>query len=471
MSRNGRKSNSPDIPDNSAVFSGSSTFRRQGGPNEKKNNDAKNFVEDEIDAQLLPSPFEQASVQSQSSNDAKCSPAPDLEAADTLHPERIHVLQESYEQVRKPLNFLVDDLNDHNLVIGSQLGAGSYGRVYHGFHLLYGEVAVKIVHIYDSETLLIGSSEICACLATGQHPNIAKIFETRIYQRPKANDTSPKLLTVTADEINEQIRQISSGNTESVNSQGSRMRVDVFSTDPESMRDLQVCLLSLKEKSAVTDKIYFAIVGEYCNGGTLYEALRKGAWLHNNLQRKFILLKAIVLSTACAMQHLHQNNIIHRDLSNANVMLHYTRMHEDGKPDKESLTAKLIDFGHASLNATKTMKINSLCTVSYSAPEFMVNAESSKASDVFSLGVLMWEVWTGCLAWEGAKDVQVFYAVTTGKTLEISADLPDELARLMKSCMSFDPKDRPGIKEVVNQLRRMTCAQEEGGIDEGSQSE
>jgi serine/threonine-protein kinase len=137
-------------------------------------------------------------------------------------------------------------------------------------------------------------------------------------------------------------------------------------------------------------------------------------------------------------------------------------MQQDGRPDKESLIAKLIDFGYASLNATKTMKINSLCTVSYSAPEIMANGDSSKASDIFSLGVLMWEVWTGCLAWKGAKDVQVFYAVTTGKTLEIPADLPRELAALMKSCMSFDPTDRPEINEVGNQLRSMICFKEEG---------
>eukprot|EP00889_Picochlorum_renovo_P006562 jgi/Picre1/33592/NNA_001072.t1 len=41
-----------------------------------------------------------------------------------------------------------------------------------------------------------------------------------------------------------------------------------------------------------------------------------------------------------------------------------------------------------------------------------------------SLGVSMWVVWTGCLAWKGGKDVQVFYAVTAGKTLEIPVDLP-----------------------------------------------
>eukprot|EP00889_Picochlorum_renovo_P003978 jgi/Picre1/31008/NNA_006366.t1 len=49
------------------------------------------------------------------------------------------------------------------------------------------------------------------------------------------------------------------------------------------------------------------------------------------------------------------------------------------------------------------MQTNSLSTVSYSAPEFMMRGDSSKASDIFSLGVLMWEVWTGCCAWAGAR--------------------------------------------------------------------
>eukprot|EP00889_Picochlorum_renovo_P003976 jgi/Picre1/31006/NNA_006364.t1 len=155
--------------------------------------------------------------------------------------------------------------------------------------------------------------------------------------------------------------------------------------------------------------------------------------------------------------------MVHRDLSNTNIMLHYTRLHEDGRPDAESLTAKLIDFGRASVNAVKTMQTNSLSTVSYSAPEFMMRGDSSKASDIFSLGVLMWEVWTGCCAWAGARDVQVMYAVTSGKTLDIPEDAPCDLMMLMQACMSFDPNERPEIDDVVERLERITEAQ--GGVE------
>lgn len=254
------------------------------------------------------------------------------------------------------------------------------------------------------------------------------------------------------------------------NSRGARMRVAVFSRDPESMRELQFSLRSLQQNSAAIKEIHFVIIGQYCNGGTLYEALRRGALRHENMEKQCTFLKAVALGIACAMQHLHQNNITHRDLSNTNVMLHYTRMHQDGTPDKESLTAKLIDFGRASVNAVSTMRTNSLSTVSYSAPEFMTSGDSSKASDIFSLGVLMWEVWTGCLAWEGANDVQVVFAVTSGRTLEIPADVPRDLGKLMKSCLSFNPNNRPGIDEVVKELKSMPCLEEEG-IDTDEQSE
>eukprot|EP00889_Picochlorum_renovo_P007448 jgi/Picre1/34478/NNA_001946.t1 len=455
MSRKRSKNNSPNISDSNALVSGPSRIRSEEEPNRTINHGEDNFVEDEVDAQLLPSPFEHDSVQSQSRVDAEGS-ATRLGAADTPNPERI---QEFREQLNQTPGFRVDDLSDHNLVIGPQLGAGSYGRVHQGYHLVHGDVAIKIIDGHDPSTLLSGLREICAFMAMGQHPNIATVFETRIYQQlqcaclPWATDMPAGPSSIREDGIFRQTQQNWAGTMRLENSRDGRMRVAVFSRDPESMLELQVSLRSLEQNSAAIREIYFVIIGEYCNGGTLYEALRRGALRHENLETRYAFLKAIALSIACAMQHLHQNNITHRDLSNTNVMLHYTKMHEDGTPDKESLTAKLIDFGRASVNAVSAMRTNSLSTVSYSAPEFMMKGESSKASDIFSLGVLMWEVWTGCLAWEGTNDVQVVFAVTSGRMLEIPADAPRDLGRLMESCLSVESNSRPGIDKLSKSSR------------------
>ncbi|KAI8107914.1 hypothetical protein M9435_002941 [Picochlorum sp. BPE23] len=475
MSRKRSKNNSPNISDSNALVSGPSRIRSEEEPNRTINDGEDNFVEDEVDAQLLPSPFGHDSVQSQSRVDAEGSATPDLGAADTPTPERI---QEFREQLNQTPGFRVDDLSDHNLVIGPQLGAGSYGRVHQGYHLVHGDVAIKIVDGHDPSTLLSGLREICAFMAMGQHPNIATVFEIRLYQQlqcaclPWATDMPAGPSSITGDGIFRQTRQSWAGTIGLENSRDARMRVAVFSRDPESMLELQVSLRSLEQNSAAIREIYFVIIGEYCNGGTLYEVLRRGALRHENLETRYAFLKAIALSIACAMQHLHQNNITHRDLSNTNVMLHYTIMHEDGKPDKESLTAKLIDFGRASVNAVSATRTNSLSTVSYSAPEFMIKGESSKASDIFSLGVLMWEVWTGCLAWEGANDVQVVFAVTSGRMLEIPADAPRDLGRLMESCLSVESNNRPGIDEVVKELKSFLCLEEEGiNTDEESEQQ
>ena len=471
MSRKRSKSSNPNISDSNALVSGPSTIRSEEEPNITINDGEDNFVEDEVDEQLLSSPFEHDSVQSHSRGEG--SATPNLGATDTPNPDRI---QEFHDQLNQTSGFRVDDLSDHNLVIGPQLGAGSYGRVHQGYHLMHGDVAVKIVDGHEPSILLSGLREICAFMAMGQHPNIATVFETRIYQqlkcvcRPLVTDMSAGPSLFRGDGIFRPIRQRWGGTMGLENSRGARMRVAVFSRDPESMRELQFSLRSLQQNSAAIKEIHFVIIGQYCNGGTLYEALRRGALRHENMEKQCTFLKAVALGIACAMQHLHQNNITHRDLSNTNVMLHYTRMHQDGTPDKESLTAKLIDFGRASVNAVSTIRTNSLSTVSYSAPEFMTSGDSSKASDIFSLGVLMWEVWTGCLAWEGANDVQVVFAVTSGRMLEIPADVPRDLGKLMKSCLSFNPNNCPGIDEVVKELKSMPCLDEEG-IDTDEQSE
>lgn len=469
MSPKRSKSNSPEIVENNAVDANPRTMLGEERRVQPRINHEINIIDEGFDLPLAQSPFEQESEQFQPWSDTEDFQTPVVEANDSTHTERVRLLQESRE--RQQRDFQVGDLSDHTLVVGPRVGAGSYGRVYLGDHVSHGEVAVKIVHANDSKALTSVLREICASMAMGEHQNVATVFETRICQCPNpfhvgvGGDTPPGTSTLAQGApLQRQRRHAWAGSTDSLSryvvdcmNTGNRMRVTVFSRDPESSMELQHFLSSLDASRAVdTDELYFAIIGEFCNGGTLYEMLRKGDLKHNDVETKYAYLKAIVLGAASGVQHMHHKDMVHRDLSNTNIMLHYTRMFEDGKPNAESLTTKLIDFGRASVNAMKTMQTNSLSTVSYSAPEFMMRGHSSKASDIYSLGVLIWEVWTGCCAWAGARDVQVVYAVTSGKTLDIPEDMPCDLMMLMHSCMSFDPKDRPEIDEVVQQLESMT---------------
>lgn len=414
-----------------------------------------NSMAEEINPLQFLSPFEQGSEQFQPWSVSEDSQVPAIETNDS-HAEQVRLLQKDGDGYQ--LEFQVSDLSDHTLVVGPRVGSGSYGRVYLGDHQTHGKVAVKIVHAHDSKTLSSGVTEIYANTVMGKHPNIATLFETRICQCTKSFHEP-----VSSDALLDSHQPW----TESTDSpsgyviQGrNRMRMKVFSTlDPESSRELQHLLSSLDAKGTVdTDDLYFVLIGEFCNGGTLYDLLRKGVLQHQDVEAKYAYLRAIVLGVAYGMQYMHHMDMVHRDLSNTNIMLHYTRMLDNGRPDAGSLTAKLIDFGGASVNTLGSPQPSSPRTISYSPPEFMMRGESSKSSDIFSLGVLMWEVCTGRCAWEGARDVQVVYAVTSGKTLGIPDNTPCDLVLLMYACMSFDPKERPGIDEVVKQLESMTAS-------------
>ncbi|KAI8110602.1 hypothetical protein M9435_002276 [Picochlorum sp. BPE23] len=182
MSPKRSKSNSPEIVENNAVEASGRTMLAEERRVHPRIDDEINIIDEDVDPLLVQSPFEQDSEQFQPWSDAEDSQTPVVEADDTTHAERVRLLQESRE--RQQLDFQVGDLSDHSLVVGPRVGAGSYGRVYLGDHLSYGEVAVKIVHAHDSKALTGVLREISTSMTMGEHPNIATIFETRICQCP-----------------------------------------------------------------------------------------------------------------------------------------------------------------------------------------------------------------------------------------------------------------------------------------------
>ena len=93
-------------------------------------------------------------------------------------------------------------------------------------------------------------------------------------------------------------------------------------------------------------------------------------------------------------------------------------------------------------------------SVCHQAPEVLDGAAPTKAADVFSFGVLLWEMWSGRRAWLGKLSTQILLAVTMpGKGLQVPADAPAPLAALMRSCLAFEPGERPTFSQVAEQLQ------------------
>ncbi|KXZ43210.1 hypothetical protein GPECTOR_97g748 [Gonium pectorale] len=159
----------------------------------------------------------------------------------------------------------------------------------------------------------------------------------------------------------------------------------------------------------------------------------------------------IGIEVARALEYLHPT-IVHRDLKPGNVLL------QDASGPRP--TVKLSDFGLSRLRSTVLVTRHPEAgTPAYMAPELydINNHTVTDKSDIFSLGVLLWEMLSGLVPWAGCDALVVAYAITINKDrLSLSAippgRAPPKLLGLIKRLWDHDPLRRPAAAEVVKQL-------------------
>jgi serine/threonine protein kinase len=88
--------------------------------------------------------------------------------------------------------------------------------------------------------------------------------------------------------------------------------------------------------------------------------------------------------------------------------------------------------------------------IPYIASEIFMGGTFSKESDIYSIGMIMWELTTGCKPFANIEhDVMLIYKIIDGKQPEITKDTPECFANLMKRCWDSDPSKRPLITEIT----------------------
>lgn len=176
---------------------------------------------------------------------------------------------------------------------------------------------------------------------------------------------------------------------------------------------------------SVVDEGGLYLVFELLEGETLDKILGREGRLSLEETRR-------ILSGACAaLEYAHSRRIIHRDIKPANVIL--TKQGE----------VKVTDFGlaHESKTASKATRVEAWGTPRYMAPEQMFG-EVSKASDVYALGVMTYELLTGEVPFPGAD----LDAKTKGRfrpASEARGDLPGSLDDFFRTTLAPRPEDRP----------------------------
>ncbi|RHZ46453.1 hypothetical protein Glove_621g11 [Diversispora epigaea] len=175
----------------------------------------------------------------------------------------------------------------------------------------------------------------------------------------------------------------------------------------------------------------YTLVLEYANGGTLRDHLKSNfetlEWID-----KLNLAQQIVK----AIEHLHSNDVIHGDLHPKNILLHDN-------------TIKIGCFGISKLDAKNPIE--------YSDPMLLEGPDEfrkNKASDIYSIGILLWEISSGKIPYESKfqDESDLIDYVSQGNREDPIIGTPQDYINIYQDCWNQDPDKRPIIVKVVQDL-------------------
>ncbi|EEF51112.1 map3k delta-1 protein kinase, putative [Ricinus communis] len=186
-----------------------------------------------------------------------------------------------------------------------------------------------------------------------------------------------------------------------------------------------------------------AIVTEFMLRGSLFKTLHK-----NNQVLDIRRRLRMALDVARGMNYLHHRNppIVHRDLKSSNLLV------------DRNWTVKVGDFGLSRWkNATFITAKSGRGTPQWMAPEVLRNEPSNEKSDVFSFGVILWELMTVSIPWINLNSVQVVGVVGfMDRRLELPEDLDPKVASLIRDCWQSDPGERPSFEDIIHRMTSIT---------------
>jgi len=193
---------------------------------------------------------------------------------------------------------------------------------------------------------------------------------------------------------------------------------------------------------------------EHLAGGTLDQLLDGDAFANSQMKKSVrkIGLKAclsIAKQLVSALKYLHEDlhplaTVIHRDLKPQNIGFDADR------------NLKLFDFGLAAcvrkkVFANETYKMTGFTgTLAYMAPEVALRKPYNEKVDVYSFGIILWQMVTGETPFEGmSKAAYMEQVCVDGLRPSIPRDVPKDLATLMQQCWDADPKRRPSCTAIL----------------------
>ena len=178
----------------------------------------------------------------------------------------------------------------------------------------------------------------------------------------------------------------------------------------------------------LTKNIHY-LVSPYIPGGSLRELL---------MVRELAFQDALSFAAeiAAGLDFLHEQNILHRDLKPSNILLDFNR------------NIYISDFGLARIVSNTTQAVHTgRGTPPYAPPEQLATKAMTRQSDIFSFGVLLFEMFTRHLPWDGEKILgiqQLYSKEELPDPCKINPQLPPDLTKVLRRMTDANPASRPG---------------------------